>query len=395
MSKVTPPTCTAEGFTKHTCSKCGNNYTDTKVAALGHKYNQGTITTSPGCEKEGVRTYTCTGCGETKTEKLAATGHNYIAKVTAPTCTAEGFTTHTCSKCGNRYTDTKVAALGHSYANGKCTACGVTDAGNEDVGPGAPSYYLFGYINGADYGIGADIDNRGDYKFVNGKLTVTFDETSYVGVKTWDNGTFYMTRGWVGEVTSTTLYAFTDPNSADANKLQVPAGTTVTFTLTEGSDGTLSLSYTTASSGTSTGSISGSITDCTDDNVTVELWAAGAQSASYSVTAANGSYAIKNVKPGTYTMKVSKAQHVTRTYTVTVGSTNLVQNVTLYLKGDVTCDGNVNIADVARLYAHVRGVTPITDAYVLSLGEVTGDGKVNIADVSRIYAHVRGVNPLW
>ena len=35
--------------------------------------------------------------------------------VTAPTCTAAGYTTHTCTKCGRSYTDTPVAARGHSF----------------------------------------------------------------------------------------------------------------------------------------------------------------------------------------------------------------------------------------------------------------------------------------
>ncbi|MBQ3215769.1 MAG: hypothetical protein IJB11_06610, partial [Oscillospiraceae bacterium] len=67
-------------------------------------------------------------------------------------------------------------------------------------------YYLFGYINGANYACEEDAANLGSYKFVNGKLTVTFDSDSYVAVKTSDNNSWYMTNGWVGEVTSTTLY---------------------------------------------------------------------------------------------------------------------------------------------------------------------------------------------
>ena len=34
-AKVTKPTCTADGYTTHTCS-CGDSYTDTPTAALGH-----------------------------------------------------------------------------------------------------------------------------------------------------------------------------------------------------------------------------------------------------------------------------------------------------------------------------------------------------------------------
>ena len=34
---VTDPTCTAKGYTTHTCSVCGDTYTDNEVDALGHK----------------------------------------------------------------------------------------------------------------------------------------------------------------------------------------------------------------------------------------------------------------------------------------------------------------------------------------------------------------------
>jgi nitrogen fixation protein FixH len=103
-------------------------------------------------------------------------------------------------------------------------------------------YYLFGYINGANYGCEEDYENIGDYQFVDGQLTVTFDELSYVAVKTADNSNWYMTDGWVGVVNETVLYP-TAKLGEDANKLAVPAGE-VTFTLAENADGTLTLSYT-------------------------------------------------------------------------------------------------------------------------------------------------------
>ena len=39
---VTEPTCTADGYTTHTCSICENTYTDSEVAATGHNYVEGT-----------------------------------------------------------------------------------------------------------------------------------------------------------------------------------------------------------------------------------------------------------------------------------------------------------------------------------------------------------------
>ena len=92
ISVVTDPTCTAEGYTTHTCSVCGDTYTDDKIAALGHKY---------------------------------------VSVVTDPTCTVDGYTTYTCSVCGDDYTADPVPATGHKYGevtitwnadNTKCTA---------------------------------------------------------------------------------------------------------------------------------------------------------------------------------------------------------------------------------------------------------------------------------
>ena len=37
-ASVTKPTCTRQGYTTHTCTNCGNSYTDSYTAALGHEY---------------------------------------------------------------------------------------------------------------------------------------------------------------------------------------------------------------------------------------------------------------------------------------------------------------------------------------------------------------------
>ena len=60
------------------------------------------------------------------------------------------------------------------------------------------------------------------------------------------------------------------------------------------------------------------------------------------------------------------------------------------LAGDVTGDGKLNIMDVARLYAHIKGTGLITDVNVLITADYTGDGKINILDIAGLYAHVQG-----
>ncbi|MBO4288977.1 MAG: hypothetical protein J5865_02605 [Lachnospiraceae bacterium] len=92
-AKVTKATCTAKGYTTHTCSRCKDSYKDTYTDALGHKYT---------------------------------------TKKTAATCTKDGYTTHTCSRCGDSYKDNYVDALGHNWNLGnwnessvlKCSRCG-------------------------------------------------------------------------------------------------------------------------------------------------------------------------------------------------------------------------------------------------------------------------------
>lgn len=108
------------------------------------------------------------------------------------------------------------------------------------IPPLSKDYYLFGFINGANYGCEEDYENLGDYKFVDGKVTVNFNQTSYVGVKTPDNE-WFMTDDWQGEVTEVTLYNASGLG-VTANKLMVPAGESV-LTLVENADGTLTLSY--------------------------------------------------------------------------------------------------------------------------------------------------------
>ena len=69
-SEITVPTCTEGGYTTHTCTVCGDSYTDSETEALGHTWDEGTVTKEPTADAEGEKTYTCTVCGETKTEVI-------------------------------------------------------------------------------------------------------------------------------------------------------------------------------------------------------------------------------------------------------------------------------------------------------------------------------------
>ena len=171
-SKVTVPTCTAQGYTTHTCSRCFDSYKDTYTNATGHSYTS-KVTTAATCTKNGVKTFTCSKCNNSYTEAIAATGHtevvdkavsatcttagktegshcsvcnalikaqttvpatdhSYTSKVTtAATCTKAGVKTFTCSKCNHSYTEA-IAATGHTEVIDKAVAATCTTAGKTE-----------------------------------------------------------------------------------------------------------------------------------------------------------------------------------------------------------------------------------------------------------------------
>ena len=229
---ITKPTCTDAGYTTYTCSSCGYSYVGDRIGALGHGYSTTVVPNT--CTQAGYTLYECVSCGHSYTaDRTDALGHSYTTKVTAPTCTEQGYTTYTCTTCGESYNGNIIAATGHSYVNGTCGICGAADSTY------VPTYYLVGYINGADYGCEGDYANMGNYKFVNGKLVATFTQDSYVFLKTEGNGAWYMTQSYCAD-TSATFY---NTNSGSSEKMLVPGGVEITFTLTDNGNDTLTLSY--------------------------------------------------------------------------------------------------------------------------------------------------------
>ena len=113
-SVITEPTCTEKGFTTHTCSVCGDTYTDSEVKENGHSYES--VVTKVTCTTDGYTTHTCSVCKDTYTDSVVkAEGHKYDSVVTPNTCTKDGYTTHTCSVCEDTYTDSETKATGHSH----------------------------------------------------------------------------------------------------------------------------------------------------------------------------------------------------------------------------------------------------------------------------------------
>ena len=131
VDTVTAPTCTEKGYTTHVCSVCQDTYTDSETAALGHNWDNGTVTSEPSCTFTGIKTYKCqnAGCTETKTEILEVVPH------TLPdTYTTNNDGTHSkkCANCDYKetvnctYTDVVTAptCTAKGYTTHTCSVCG-------------------------------------------------------------------------------------------------------------------------------------------------------------------------------------------------------------------------------------------------------------------------------
>ncbi len=134
---VVDPLCTVKGYTRFTCSECGESYRTAYVAPLGHDFcedldgsDNSCVLTAPTCTQPGkiVRTCRRDGCSETKEDIVPAKGH------TPKDGTEQVFTgykTYECAVCGKTYTVWDDDRLGHvSYPEQTVTSISVSDNGN-------------------------------------------------------------------------------------------------------------------------------------------------------------------------------------------------------------------------------------------------------------------------
>ncbi len=142
-------------------------------------------------------------------------------------------------------------------------------------------------------------------------------------------------------------------------------------------------------------SISLNIQADADEQTTIQLLnASGSEVKSTNVTGSNSNLQLTGVVAGTYTLRVSKTNCATRTYTINVGQGVVQQDIELQLLGDITGDDTINARDKKMLYNHIAG-TAILEDYDFVVGDVTGDGTLNARDKKMIYNHIAGTASLW
>lgn len=144
-------------------------------------------------------------------------------------------------------------------------------------------------------------------------------------------------------------------------------------------------------------SVSGTIKSygSASEAVTVTLLQGTSEVATKTLTGASGSvpysqnYSFPAVPAGDYTLKVEKKGHAPWTEEITVDSTAIAKDVTVYLWGDVNRDGKVTAADAQEIQRNAAKLSSAYDtepnkSYWILRADVNRDGKVTAADAQEI-----------
>ena len=113
---VVAATETTEGYTQHTCKKCGHVYRDnyTEKLPCTHTFTEREVKAT--CKEQGYTLCTCSKCGYTKkTNTTPLAEHTYRDEIVPSTCKEQGYTKHTCTVCGHIEKDTYTELAKHNY----------------------------------------------------------------------------------------------------------------------------------------------------------------------------------------------------------------------------------------------------------------------------------------
>ena len=193
----------------------GNNVTASTVGVQASFYSESKeqyhdfkdTVVAPSCGKDGYTEHTCSRCGYTYANNYTpALAHNYSHAFVDATCTADGGDVYTCVTCGHSYIENKITQLGHKFGeDGLCERCGAPDepecvhkvdqtlsSGSSyelNLGGNSVGTYTYIAING-----GWAIKNaNGKYLAVNDSGALVLSDSAYAW--TYSNGQFSASVG--------------------------------------------------------------------------------------------------------------------------------------------------------------------------------------------------------
>lgn len=301
----------------------------------------------------------CTECGEEirrYTSYSGALGHTWDEEngvVTEPTCEDEGYTTYTCTICGETEDHDYVEALGHTEGEPEIT----------DENP-------------------ATCTTPGSYG------TVTYCT---------ECGAVVTTGGGTIEALGHTPAAAVKENIVEATESTEGSYDSVVYcSVCNAEISRTAMTIPVIGAGTT---ISGNyVSFAVDSQATfIVLFKEGSEEAVASLmkSAVTGTYEFENVEDGTYTIVVTKTNHVKREYTVVVADgVAVTQDLKIHLLGDITGDGKITVQDYSKALRHVKK-TATLEGYEFDCANVDGNDKLNVQDYSKLLRHVKKTALLW
>lgn len=140
--------------------------------------------------------------------------------------------------------------------------------------------------------------------------------------------------------------------------------------------------------------VSGKVTSYLTGNATVTLLDNNDAVVATTTADADGNYSFDAVAAGEYTLEVSKVNHVTREYEITVAAEAVELDLKIHPIGDINGDGKILSGDNTLMMRHIRGTSLLTD-YALKCADINKDGKILSGDNTLMMRHIRGTALLW
>ncbi|MGM9680807.1 MAG: cohesin domain-containing protein [Eubacteriales bacterium] len=114
VEQVIEATCYREGYTDHTCSRCGDSYKDEITPVTNHQYSL-TYRKAATCAETGFDLYSCIFCGVSYQQTTPTLEHTWTVTVEEPTHDHGGWSLYTCSECGLSMRGDFTDPLPHEY----------------------------------------------------------------------------------------------------------------------------------------------------------------------------------------------------------------------------------------------------------------------------------------
>lgn len=155
------------------------------------------------------------------------------------------------------------------------------------------------------------------------------------------------------------------------------------------------------------GNVTGTVTSfLTGDAVTVQLIkgetvvkeaqvTGPTETKSSGVVTETADFAFNGVDGGSYILRFSKENHVTRDYDIVVNGNFEMNDAKIAPPGDVNMNGEITTMDVTMANSHVKKVTTLTSYAFLVADALPSTEGITTLDVTRINSHVKKVKPLW